>query len=127
MIRNLRLRFQDKLCSDSMFSILPKLRMICSLSESQISSAELEIYLQRLRGRSNEQTQVSAMGPTINIIGSFFPSWMLCAAIGIVAALLGRRLFIRTGLDPYVGPPALVYSSLGILVTLVLWVAFFRG
>ena len=67
------------------------------------------------------------MGPTINIIGSFFPSWMLCAAIGIVAAWLGRRLFIRAGLDPYVGPPALVYSSLGILVTLVLWVAFFRG
>jgi hypothetical protein len=67
------------------------------------------------------------MGPTINIIGSFFPSWMLCALIGIVAALLGRRLFIRTGLDPYVGPPVLIYSSLGILVTLVLWVAFFRG
>ena len=67
------------------------------------------------------------MGPTINIIGSFFPSWMLCAAIGIGAALLGRRLFIRTGLDPYVGPPVLVYSSLGVLVTLVLWVAFFRG
>ena len=42
-------------------------------------------------------------------------------------SLLGRRLFIRAGLDPYVGPPALVYSSLGILVTLVLWVAFFRG
>ena len=67
------------------------------------------------------------MGPQINVIGSFFPSWMLCAAIGIVAALLGRWLFIRTGLDPYVGPPALVYSSLGILVTLVLWVTFFRG
>ena len=67
------------------------------------------------------------MGPTINIIGSFFPSWMLCAAIGIVAAWLGRRLFIRAGLDPYVGPPVLVYSSLGVLVTLVLWVAFFRG
>jgi hypothetical protein len=70
---------------------------------------------------------VIAMGPQINIIGSFFPSWMLCALIGIVAALLGRRFFIRMGLDPYVGPPALVYSSLGILVTVVLWVAFFRG
>jgi hypothetical protein len=67
------------------------------------------------------------MGPQINIIGSFFPSWMLCALIGIGAALLGRWLFIRTGLDPYVGPPALVYSSLGILVMLTLWVAFFRG
>jgi YtcA family len=67
------------------------------------------------------------MGPQINIIGSFFPSWMLCALIGIGAALLGRWFFIRTGLDPYVGPRALVYSSLGIFVTLVLWVAFFRG
>jgi hypothetical protein len=60
------------------------------------------------------------MRPTINIIGSFFPSWMLCALVGI-------GLFVRMGLHPYVGPPALVYSSLGILVTLVLWVAFFRG
>jgi hypothetical protein len=66
------------------------------------------------------------MGPQINIIGSFFPSWMLCLLIGIVAALLARLLFIRTGIDPYVGPRALVYPSAAILVTLVLWVAFFR-
>ncbi len=67
------------------------------------------------------------MGPQINVIGSFFPSWMLCAAIGAVAALLARQLFVRTGLDPYLGPRSLVYTSLGILVTLLLWVAFFRG
>jgi len=67
------------------------------------------------------------MGPYINIIGSFFPSWMLCALIGIVTALFGRWLFVRSGLDPYLGPRRLVYSSLAILVTLVLWVAFFRG
>ena len=67
------------------------------------------------------------MGPQINIIGSFFPSWMLCAVIGIIAALLGRRLFVRAGLDPYIGPRVLVYSSLAVLVTLVLWVTFFRG
>ena len=66
------------------------------------------------------------MGPQINIIGSFFPSWMLCAAIGIVVAILARRLFVRVGVDPYVGPRALVYPSLAILVTLVLWVTFFR-
>jgi len=67
------------------------------------------------------------MGPYINIIGSFFPSWMLCALIGIAAALFGRWLFVHTGLDPYVGPRTLVYSSLAIFVTLALWVAFFRG
>ena len=66
------------------------------------------------------------LGPQINIIGSFFPSWMLCVLIGIVAALLARLLLIRTGIDPYVGPQALVYPSLAVLVTLVLWVAFFR-
>ena len=67
------------------------------------------------------------MGPVINIVGSFFPSWMLCAVIGIVAALLARRLFVWARLDPYMGPRALVYGSLAILVTLGLWVAFLRG
>ena len=67
------------------------------------------------------------MGPYINIVGSFFPSWMLCALIGIVTALLVRWLFVRAGVDPYLGPRRLVYSSLAILVTLVLWVAVFRG
>ena len=66
------------------------------------------------------------MGPQINVIGSFFPSWMLCAAIGIVVAVLARRLFVMVGVDPYVGPRALVYPSLAILVTLVLWVTLFR-
>jgi len=66
------------------------------------------------------------MGPQINIIGSFFPSWMLCVVIGIVVALLVRGLLVRAGIDPYLGPRALVYPSLVILVTLVLWVTFFR-
>ena len=66
------------------------------------------------------------MGPQINVIGSFFPSWVLCAAIGIVVAVLARRLFVMVGVDPYVGPRALVYPSLAILVTLVLWVTLFR-
>ena len=66
------------------------------------------------------------MGPQINLIGSFFPSWMLCAAIGIVAAVLVRHLFVVAGVDPYLGPRALVYGSLALLVTLVLWLALFR-
>jgi hypothetical protein len=66
------------------------------------------------------------LGPQINVIGSFFPSWMLCAAIGIVVTLLARAIFLRVGVDPFLGPRALVYPSLAILVTLVLWVALFR-
>jgi YtcA family len=66
------------------------------------------------------------MGPQLNLFGSFFPSWMLCALIGIVAAVIVRRILVRVGVDPYVGPRALVYPSLAILVTLVLWVSLFR-
>jgi hypothetical protein len=46
--------------------------------------------------------------------------------IGILVALVTRGLFVRAGIDPYVGPRALVYPSLAVLVTLGLWVAFFR-
>ena len=66
------------------------------------------------------------MGPQVNIVGSFFPSWMLCAAIGIGVAVIARWLFLRVRVDPYLGPRALVYPSLALLVTLVLWVALFR-
>ena len=67
------------------------------------------------------------MGPQINVIGSFFPSWMLCVLLGVIAALLGRWIFVRAGIDPYIGPRVLVYSCLGVFVTLILWVTFFRG
>ncbi len=52
---------------------------------------------------------------------------MLCAVIGIVAALLARRLLVKLRIDPYVGPPVLFYLSFAILITLVLWVGYFRG
>ena len=66
------------------------------------------------------------MGPQLNVVGSFFPSWMLCAAIGIVVTLLARRFFVKVGIDPFLAPRAIVYLSLALLVTLTLWVAFFR-
>ena len=66
------------------------------------------------------------MGPQINVVGSLFPSWMLCATIGIVAALVARRVLVQAGIDAYVSPRPLVYLSLTVLVTLVLWVAYFR-
>ena len=66
------------------------------------------------------------MGPQINVVGSLFPSWMLCATIGILFTLVARRVLVHAGVDAYVSPRPLVYLSLTVLVTLVLWVAFFR-
>jgi len=64
--------------------------------------------------------------PNIDIIGSFFPVWMLCLAIGVVVAFVARSLLIRYRLETEVGPLALFYPCVVVLVTSLLWLIFFR-
>src|SRR5262250_81736 len=53
--------------------------------------------------------------PLFDLEGAFFPSWMFCLVGGIVLTALLRPLFARVGLEPYLGPPALIYSCLAFL------------
>jgi hypothetical protein len=64
--------------------------------------------------------------PSINIIGSFFPVWMLCGVIGVVMAFIVRALLVRFKLETEVGPVALFYPSVVLLSACVLWLIFFR-
>jgi hypothetical protein len=64
--------------------------------------------------------------PSIDIIGSFFPVWMLCLAIGVALAFVVRHFLVRFNLDSEVGPVALFYPSVVILFTSLLWLIFFR-
>ena len=64
--------------------------------------------------------------PSISIIGSFFPIWMICIAVGVVAAFIGRAVLVRCGLEGDVGPLWLFYLSTVTLCACVLWEAFFR-
>jgi hypothetical protein len=66
-------------------------------------------------------------GPSVDLLGSFFPAWMLAVVLGIVLTLLLRQLFIWTDLDPYLAPRGLVYVALAVLVTLATWLFVFRG
>ena len=65
--------------------------------------------------------------PSINILGSFFPGWMLCMGLGVAGALLLRQIFIKIGVESYLGPRPVVYFCLWILITLALWLLFFRS
>ncbi|MDQ0345652.1 YtcA family lipoprotein [Ancylobacter vacuolatus] len=40
-----------------------------------------------------------AGAPAIPLFGAYFPSWLLCALIGILGAVLVRLFFIRAGID----------------------------
>jgi len=64
--------------------------------------------------------------PQINLLGSFFPAWMLCIGIGVAGTLLLRKVFVRGKLEPHLGLPPLVYFCLWVLLTLASWLIFFR-
>lgn len=64
--------------------------------------------------------------PSVSIIGSFFPIWMICIAAGVVAAFINRALVLRAGLENYVGPPWLFYPATVTVCACVLWEVFFR-
>ncbi len=64
--------------------------------------------------------------PNIDVIGSFFPVWMLCLAIAIPLTFLARFALVRFQLENHVGPLALFYPSVVVLFTSLLWLIFFQ-
>ena len=64
--------------------------------------------------------------PSIDVIGSFFPVWMLCLTISVVLAFVIRYLLLRYKLESEVGPLAIFYPSAVILCTCALWLIFYR-
>jgi hypothetical protein len=64
--------------------------------------------------------------PSIDIIGSFFPAWMICLTIAVVLTFAVRYLLVRLQLESEVGPLAVFYPSLLTLLTTLLWLGYFR-
>ena len=63
--------------------------------------------------------------PTMDLFGSYFPAWMLCAAIGIVAAVIIRQVLAVAGINDYVVAPLLTYAALAVSATLLTWLLWF--
>jgi hypothetical protein len=63
--------------------------------------------------------------PTFNILGSFFPSWLVCLFAGIIFAVISNRIFARFGLDKELLWPVVVYPCLTLLFACLLWLIFF--
>ena len=63
--------------------------------------------------------------PTLNLFGSFFPAWMLCAAVGILATVIVRQVLSVAGIGDYVVAPLLTYAGLALSATWLIWLLFF--
>ena len=60
-----------------------------------------------------------------DVLGSFFPAWMLCAAIGIVASVACRIVLGAAGIEPYVPAAPLTYIAVAVAMTLLVWLLWF--
>src|SRR5258707_8158619 len=63
--------------------------------------------------------------PSFNLLGSFFPAWILCGVIGILLAVAVRLFFVRIKLEPQLKPLIVVYPCLAAFFTFTLWLLFF--
>lgn len=64
--------------------------------------------------------------PALNVIGSFFPAWMVCLIISVILTGLLRVLLLRRQLEPAVQPVALFYPAVVLLLCCLLWLIFYR-
>jgi hypothetical protein len=62
--------------------------------------------------------------PSFDILGSFFPAWLLCLVLGLLLTVVTRQLILRTPV--VLAAPILTYPSLTAVFTIALWLAFFR-
>jgi hypothetical protein len=62
--------------------------------------------------------------PSFDILGSYFPAWLICLTLAILPTVLARWLLLRLQIEVVL--PILVYPSLTALFTFALWLVFFR-
>lgn len=63
--------------------------------------------------------------PALDLLGSYFPVWMFCAAAGVFAAVIVRQVLSVAGLGDYVVAPLLTYAGLALSATGLIWLLLF--
>jgi hypothetical protein len=61
--------------------------------------------------------------PSVDVLGSFFPAWLVCFLVSIVLTALVRLGLLRLRVE--IALPALVYPSFVALFTFLLCLIFF--
>jgi hypothetical protein len=85
--------------------------------------------LRRNRGVACVPALAASLGcaPTVDVLGVYFPAWLISGVVGLVAAYalvwwLGRRPGVRS-----LAQSGLLFCSLTVIVSLVVWWVFFSA
>lgn len=66
-----------------------------------------------------------ARAPSFNIVGSFFPAWLICMVAGIGLAVTANWVLRRYKLDKQIVWTIVVYPCLAAFFAFTLWLVFF--
>ena len=64
---------------------------------------------------------------TIDVLGSYFPAWMVCILSGLALTFVAHWIIQVGNLKPYFGPAPLIYSCLMIIFTFATWILFYQN
>jgi len=81
----------------------------------------------RLAGGVAVLVCAAACDPVVNVAGSFFPAWMVSMLVGVLLTVAVRLVFVVARLEPHLGPPMLVYTSLGLILVVATWLVLYRA
>ena len=65
--------------------------------------------------------------PTIDVIGSYFPAWIVCILAGIVITVIVRLLLIGLTVHRYILLKPVVYTCMTAFFTALVWLMFFKN
>ena len=63
--------------------------------------------------------------PSLIFFGAYFPSWILCAAFGVLAGAGTRFVMVATGLARVVPYQLFVCASAGLIAAIAVWLLVF--
>ena len=64
--------------------------------------------------------------PAIDVLGSFFPAWMVCIIAAVALACAVRYFLLKYELESEVGHLAIFYPCVVVFLACGLWLVFFR-
>ena len=59
--------------------------------------------------------------PSRSILGSYFPSWMICVLVAMCLTIVVRAVLAKVGVEDELPAPILVYLSVTLAFTFALW------
>ena len=59
--------------------------------------------------------------PSLTVVGSYFPAWLVCGIIGVLAAIVARIVFVATGLVDTLPLQLYICAAIGIIVACLIW------